>query len=532
MAGIGTPNQSASTTIGTVTANIQDSAGNSLTSTGGALNVNASISLSNYALESGGNLAKVAGAFGIPGSPPVVGTAGVVSVYQDVSGNLARVGITQPLPTQVLNAADSAVYIRPGTGVNLDTADLALETGGNLATLAGAVADSKVNINISSGSIANTSFAVTQGTASNLKAEAHLYDSSTNGIGSTGNALDVNIKSGSIANTSFASTIADGASVTLGAKADAKSAATDTTAVTIMQVLKEISYMEQNPASRAVTFTGSTDVATQTTLSAINTKLVGGTDIGDVTINNSTGGSAVNIQDGGNTITVDGTVSANATLAAETTKVIGVTRGADGSGNLLTSTSNALDVNIKSSNLTSLTTGAISNAAAATNDLAALTAGVYNATQPTITDGRFNTTQLSARGELLVAPGTSGFSTQLTPSTAGGLSVGNFTTGDSFTALTHDAQVIKASAGLFYGYYIYNPNTAATYVEVYNVAAASVTVGTTNPLLVFCIPASSAANLALPFGITFDTAMSIAATTTGGGNTAPATDLEAMVWYK
>jgi len=50
-----------------------------------------------------------------------------------------------------------------------------------------------------------------------------------------------------------------------------------------------------------------------------------GTDIGDVTINNSTGAAAVNIQDGGNTITVDngGTFAVQATLAAETTKVIG-----------------------------------------------------------------------------------------------------------------------------------------------------------------------------------------------------------------
>jgi hypothetical protein len=48
-----------------------------------------------------------------------------------------------------------------------------------------------------------------------------------------------------------------------------------------------------------------------------------GVDIGDVTINNASGGSAVNIQDGGNVITVDGTVAANCTLAAETTKVIG-----------------------------------------------------------------------------------------------------------------------------------------------------------------------------------------------------------------
>jgi len=47
-------------------------------------------------------------------------------------------------------------------------------------------------------------------------------------------------------------------------------------------------------------------------------------------------------------------VQAAATLAAETTKVIGVTRTADGSGNLLTSTGNALDINIKTGNLTTL----------------------------------------------------------------------------------------------------------------------------------------------------------------------------------
>jgi hypothetical protein len=40
-----------------------------------------------------------------------------------------------------------------------------------------------------------------------------------------------------------------------------------------------------------------------------------GVDIGDVTINNASGGSAVNIQDGGNSITVDGTVSVSGTTA-------------------------------------------------------------------------------------------------------------------------------------------------------------------------------------------------------------------------
>lgn len=61
---------------------------------------------------------------------------------------------------------------------------------------------------------------------------------------------------GATITTTGAVTVADGAAVTLGAKADAKSTATDTTPVTAMQVLKEISYMEQNPASRAVTNAG------------------------------------------------------------------------------------------------------------------------------------------------------------------------------------------------------------------------------------------------------------------------------------
>lgn len=118
------------------------------------------------------------------------------------------------------------------------------------------------------------------------------------------------------------------------------------------------------------------------------------------------------------------------------------------------------------------------------------------------------------------------------PRTTGGWSVGNFTSGDTYTALTNSAQVIKASAGKFGGYYIYNPNSSATYVLIYNVAAASVTVGTTTARLVFCIPALAGANLELLAGIPFDTAMSIAATTTGGGNSAPSTALEAMVFYK
>lgn len=117
------------------------------------------------------------------------------------------------------------------------------------------------------------------------------------------------------------------------------------------------------------------------------------------------------------------------------------------------------------------------------------------------------------------------------PHTAGGWLTANMTTGDTFTALTNTAQAIKASAGKLGGWYIYNPNSSAAYVNIYNIAQGSVTVGTSTPKLNLCIPATSAANLEMVNGITFDTAISVSATTTGGGNTAPATALEANFWY-
>lgn len=82
-----------------------------------------------------------------------------------------------------------------------------------------------------------------------------------------------------------------------------------------------------NVIGHVIADSGSTTAVTQPTAASLNATIVG------------TGTFAV---------------QAAATLAAETTKVIGVTRTADGSGNLLTSTTNALDVNIKSGNLTTL----------------------------------------------------------------------------------------------------------------------------------------------------------------------------------
>ncbi len=66
-------------------------------------------------------------------------------------------------------------------------------------------------------------------------------------------------------------TIADGADITLGAKADAKSTATDTTPISAISVLKQISASCQAPPSSAVTNAGTFAVQLAAQPSAANT---------------------------------------------------------------------------------------------------------------------------------------------------------------------------------------------------------------------------------------------------------------------
>jgi hypothetical protein len=108
----------------------------------------------------------------------------------------------------------------------------------------------------------------------------------------------------------------------------------------------------------------------------------------------------------------------------------------------------------------------------------------------------------------------------------------NASSSDGATALTSTVQAIKGTPGCLYGYYIYNPNATAQFVQFYNTASGSVTVGTKNPLFMLTIPATSAANLFSNTGIQFGTAMSWAATSTAGGNGAPATAIDAVAFYK
>lgn len=93
------------------------------------------------------------------------------------------------------------------------------------------------------------------------------------------------------------------------------------------------------------------------------------------------------------------------------------------------------------------------------------------------------------------------------PHTAGGLSI--FRSID----LDETEEEIKATAGQLYGYYFSNSNAAARFLKFYNATAANVTVGTTTPVLTLYLPATSAGHVAFTHGVTFDTAITAAATT-------------------
>jgi hypothetical protein len=123
------------------------------------------------------------------------------------------------------------------------------------------------------------------------------------------------------------------------------------------------------------------------------------------------------------------------------------------------------------------------------------------------------------------------------PSATTGWSVLNATAADGATACTSTVQSVKASPGSFGGYIpVNNPNTADTWLQVYNTASGSVTVGTTNPLMTVRIPGAAAnsvaGNVEISQGVFFSSAIAIACTTTAGGNGNPSNAVELNVLYK
>ena len=103
------------------------------------------------------------------------------------------------------------------------------------------------------------------------------------------------------------------------------------------------------------------------------------------------------------------------------------------------------------------------------------------------------------------------------------------------TALTASVVNVKTAPGWLSALVVGNPNAAASYVQLFNSLAANVSLGTTVPYACFYIPANS--NLVLAFGANVDclpefpVALSIAATTTSTGSSAPSSNLPNTVIY-
>lgn len=124
-------------------------------------------------------------------------------------------------------------------------------------------------------------------------------DGAGNSISSTSNALNVSVQNASLSVTQGTSPWVVSGTVTANAGTNLNTSllALDSTLTSKAQFTK---------------LTDGTDTALITAAGELNVIATAqpGIDIGDVTVNNAAGAAAVNIQDGGNSLTVDGTVAA------------------------------------------------------------------------------------------------------------------------------------------------------------------------------------------------------------------------------
>ena len=220
---------------------------------------------------------------------------------------------------------------------------------------------------------------------------------------------------------------------------------------------------------------------------------------GSLTVDNG-GTFAVQAAQSGtwNVTNVSGTVSlpTGAATAANQTTIIGHVDGIEGLLTTIDSDTSAL-------------AGAIAGTEVQVDVVAALPAGTNAigklAANSGVDIGDVDVTSIAAGTNLI-----------------GNVGVGVRTTGGTtiFRSLDLDEteEDVKTSAGQIY--WIHAINLAATkrYLKVYNLAAASVVVGTTTPVLTFVLPTQGDTNgagftLSMANGIAFDTAICVAATT-------------------
>jgi hypothetical protein len=280
----------------------------------------------------------------------------------------------------------------------------------------------------------------------------------------------------------------------------------------------------------------------------------------------------VTIADGGNTITVDGTVAVTGvSTAANQTTIIGHVDGIEALlGTIDADTSNlsvvgggteaaAIRVTLASDStgvlsvddngstisvddgggvLTVDGTVAVTGVATAANQTTVIghldgvegllttidadTGGILTSVQTLDNAISGNEMQVDVVGALPAGTATIG-AVNVKPATSGGLTI--FRSID----LDETEEEVKATAGQVFGWYMFNAAATTHYVKLYNATAANVTVGTTTPVMTIPVPAGSGANIEFTNGIAFGTAITVAATTGVADNDTGAPAANAVV---
>jgi hypothetical protein len=315
-------------------------------------------------------------------------------------------------------------------------------------------------VNVASGGIA--SGAIASGAIASGAVASGAFASGAVGSGAIASGA---VASGAVASGAFsAGSISDGADVTIGAKADAKSTATDTTAVTIMSVLKEISFMEQTPASRAVTNAGT--FAVQLTGATNNINNIAGT------VSLPTGASTSSLQ--GVTDADDASIATGQTAAVS----LALNMAYDGSvwrrltfGTAGTASAQVLTVQGIASMTPLLVTLSGSNSLAANQSV--------------------NVAQQN--GAALASPDANSYAIVTRAATA--TSAAAATACNILSGASTNSTSCKGSAGNVYGFDVYNTTTTVYYLRLYNTASAPTCSSATGFIRSVPIPPAASAGL-------------------------------------
>lgn len=162
------------------------------------------------------------------------------------------------------------------------------------------------------------------------------------------------------------------------------------------------------------------------------------------------------------------------------------------------------------------------------------TGGVFNDSATALTSGQEGSVRLTAQRAMHIDVDSTNnqLHTDLTSAPTLGSASGG-TSVKTLAALSNTAVAVKASAGQVFRVQCYNPDASAkAYIQIFNVAAASVTMGSTAPNDFIGVAAGTSAGFTRNLvGDQYSTAISAGAASTATGGTAPTTALDCTVSY-